>query len=144
MNIVLIKAVRKDYPQEVNKFNFNVMLAQLKMLGLTFHAVDSYTADNYERSFMVEYRTDHELVQVKRVAAYHKQGHIIVLDNVRVTGHHTIASGGFELATHVGHGIYAGDHTEQVIEFHASRPAEDCIQLPMAYGGLYITVKQSK
>lgn len=143
MNYVFLSAQQKNFTPEQAKAADAVMQAQLMLLGLSATPVSGWYGGQFEESFMVPYRTDHELHQLKRLAAAHKQEAILVLENVRVLPEGTIASGGLEFYTRPNDGYYHGEHTEQLIEFNRSRPDGDCTQLPSCMGGLYITVKGS-
>lgn len=143
MNVVLLSSEQKNMTPEQSVLAHATMQAQLVLLGLEAYEVSGWYNTVFEQSYMVMYRTDHELQQVKRLAACHKQEAILVLDNVRVLPEGTIASGGLEFYTRPQDGYYHGQHEEQLIEFHRSRPVGDCTQLPSHMGGLYITVKGS-
>jgi hypothetical protein len=143
MNVVFLAACNKGTDPSHTVLASKTMQAQLVLLGLTAYAVMGWYQGMPEDSFMVVYRTDHELQQVKRLAAAHKQEAILVLENIRVLPEGTIAQGGLEFYTRPSDGYYHGEHVEQLIEFHLSRPPGDCTQLPAEYGGLYITIERS-
>lgn len=141
MNFVFLSSKQDNQtPAQVGKA-YNQMQAQLVLLGLTYYPINVWYEGEHESSFMVAYRTDHELQQVKRLAAAHKQKAILVLESVRILPEGTIAQGGLETFTSPHLGYYHGAHDEQLIEFHSSRPEGDCTQLPTSMGGLYITIK---
>jgi hypothetical protein len=141
MNFILLSAKQHLMDAAQTQTALLTMKAQLSMLGLTNHMCTRYMAGACRDSFMILYRTDHELQQVKRLAAAHKQDTITVLENVRALPEGTIAQGGLEFYTCPSDGYYSGAHDEQLIEFHRSRPEGDCTQLPACMGGLYITIK---
>lgn len=143
MNVVFLSAESSTADWSANSKATDQMRAQLVLLGLDAHPVNGWYDGSYEDSFIVLYRTDHELQQVKRLAASHKQQSITVLENIRVLPEGTIAQGGVEVYTRPSDGYYHGQHEEQLIEFHLSRPSADCILLPASMGGLYITVRRS-
>lgn len=143
MNYVFLSSEQPNMQPEQSVKANAVMQAQLVLLGLESHQVNGWYGGVFEQSYMVAYRTDHELQQVKRLAASHKQEAILVLDNVRVLPEGTIAQGGLEFYTRPQDGYYHGEHREQLIEFHRSRPNADCTQLPASMGGLYITIKET-
>lgn len=143
MNVVFLSATQKGHSDEQVALSTSTMRAQLVLLGLDAQPVSGWYGGQFENSYMVFYRTDHELQQVKRLAASHKQEAILVLDNVRVLPEGTIAQGGLEFYTRPQDGYYHGEHREQLIEFHRSRPSSDCTQLPASMGGLYITIKET-
>lgn len=141
MNIVFISAAQDGMSRDEHHHSHNTMRAQLAMLGLEFYLTNGWYEEVFKQSCMVCYRTDHELQQVKRLAAAHNQNSIMVLENIRVLPEGTIAQGGLEYYTRPADGYYQGEHSEQHIEFHALQPAGDCTQLPHHMGGLYITIK---
>lgn len=141
MNVVFLSAENSGADWAANYEATDQMKAQLFLLGLTAHVVESWRGDTAVDYFLVIYRTDHELQQVKRLAAAHNQKAILVLENIRVLPEGTIAQGGLEYYTRPADGYYQGEHTEQHIEFHRSRPMVDCTQLPHHMGGMYITIK---
>lgn len=140
MNYVFLSAEQAGLTPEQTVMATATMQAQLVLLGLDATPVYGWYNGALEDSFMVAYRTDHELQQVKRLAAAHKQEAILVLENVRVLPEGTIASGGLEFYTRPSDGYYHGEHTEQLLTFHRSRPHGDCTQLPSSMGGLYLTI----
>lgn len=143
MNVVFLSAEQAHAAPDQSVMGYATMQAQLVLLGMNYYPTCGWYEGKLEDSFMVLYRTDHELQQVKRLAASHKQQAILVLENIRVLPEGTIAQGGLETITAPHLGYYHGEHEEQHIEFHRSRPSADCTQLPACMGGLYITVKRS-
>lgn len=143
MNVVFLSAYQQNKDPGHALRSTKQMHAQLVLLGLDAHPIAWWGDDNHEDRFLVLYRTDHELQQVKRLAAAHKQQSILVLENIRVLPEGTIAQGGVEVYTRPSDGYYQGEHVEQLIEFHRSRPLTDCTLLPASMGGLYITVTRS-
>lgn len=141
MNVVFISAAQDGMERDERHHAHSILKAQATLLGLTFHTTNGWYEGVFEQSCMVLYRTDHELQQVKRLAAAHNQKAILVLENIRVLPEGTIAQGGLEYYTRPADGYYQGEHAEQHIEFHAEQPACDCTQLPHHMGGLYITIK---
>lgn len=143
MNVVFLSAEQANATPDQSVMGYATMQAQLVLLGLEYHEVSGWYDGKFEDSFMVLYRTDHELAVVRRLAASHNQEAILVLENIRVLPEGTIAQGGLEMKCPSHLGYYDGSHEEQLIQFHRSRPVGDCTQLPACMGGLYITVKRS-
>jgi hypothetical protein len=143
MNVVLLSSKPKCTDIYQIDLCHRQMQAQLVLLGVEHHVTHKFCGWDAERAFLATYRTDHELVQLKRLAAAHKQDAILVLDNVRVLPEGTIAQGGVECYTRPSDGYYHGEHSEQLVTFHRSRPEGDCTLLPAALGGLYITIDRS-
>lgn len=141
MNVAFISASQSKMSENTNRKAHLVMRGQLGLLGLTAHDVNGWWEGNHEHSFLVCYRTDHELAQIKRLAASYRQDAIMVLDNIRVLPEGTIANGGLQMSVPAHLGYYSGEHSEQLITFHDARPDTDCTLLPACFGGLYITIK---